>query len=73
MCHGNSFRVHAKGDEDDALRSRLDGDGMRDGAAYEAALIVRAGEVAIRRPFGLQLVQDLLSKMIANITASQLP
>ena len=62
---------HREGAEDDALRRGVEATGCAMGA-YEAALKYAQERLQFGKPIGsFQLVQDLLAKMIANITASQ--
>jgi len=68
---GNSFRDNREGAEDDPLRCRLDGDGCAMGA-FEAAVKYSQERLQFGKPIGsFQLIQDLLARMIENITASQ--
>ena len=62
---------HRESAEDDALRRGMDGDRMRDGG-LRGRRQVQPGALQFGKPIGsFQLVQDLLAKMIANITAWQ--
>ena len=69
---GNSFRDTAKVLRNDALRRRR---GWRPDAqmgAYEAALKYAQERLQFGKPIGsFQMVQDLLAKMLANVTACQ--
>ena len=65
---GNSFPRYREGAEDDTLRRGVDGDGCAMGAGGRAQIAQE--RIQFGKPIAsFQLVQDLLARMIANITA----